>query len=193
MDRHLLPEEIDQLLDGDVGFGTAPLKAHVRRCAACRAELESARALVRQLEHLPHFAPSGAFADRVMAQVQIFVPWHVALLDTVRGLVPRSRGGRAVAWGGLGAAGVVLTALSLWVLTRLDTVIFAVALGLGRVRATLVDLLSDSAAALFGDATVRVLRANGPVGVLVAAAVLLLSAALAAGALRAMVAGARRR
>ena len=50
MNRHLLPEEIDQLLDGEVGFGTTPLKQHVRTCAECRAELDSARVLVSQLE-----------------------------------------------------------------------------------------------------------------------------------------------
>ena len=31
--RHLLPDEIDLLLDDEVGFGVAPLKAHVRDCA----------------------------------------------------------------------------------------------------------------------------------------------------------------
>ena len=97
MERHLLPEEIDLLLDGEVGFGTPPLKAHVRSCAACSHELESARALVRQLEHLPHIAPSPLFASRVLSRVQLFVPWHVALLDSMRGLVPQSRGLRVAA------------------------------------------------------------------------------------------------
>ncbi|HMI58475.1 MAG TPA: hypothetical protein VK511_10530, partial [Gemmatimonadaceae bacterium] len=91
MERHLLPEEIDLLLDGEVGFGTPPLKAHVRSCTVCSKELEGARALVRQLEHLPHIAPSPLFASRVMSRVQLFVPWHVALLDSVRGLIPQSR------------------------------------------------------------------------------------------------------
>ncbi|HEU4641343.1 MAG TPA: hypothetical protein VFS44_02735 [Gemmatimonadaceae bacterium] len=193
MDRHLLPEEIDQLLDGEVGFGTAPLKAHVRACAACRAELDSARVLVRELEHLPHFAPAVGFSDRVMAQVQVFVPWHVALLDAVRGWLPRSRAGRAVAWAGLGSIATVLTVISLWLITRLDTVVFAADLGLERVRAVTVGALSDAAAALFGDAAVQALRAGGTAGVMLALLVLLLSAALAARALRAIVAGARRR
>ena len=46
--RHLLPEEIDLLLDGEVGFGVQPLRAHVRGCDLCRRELEDARALVRE-------------------------------------------------------------------------------------------------------------------------------------------------
>ena len=35
MNRHLLPDEIDLLVDGEAGFGGAPLKAHVRGCAEC--------------------------------------------------------------------------------------------------------------------------------------------------------------
>ena len=193
MDRHLLPEEIDQLLDGEVGFGTAPLKAHVRTCEACRAELDAARALVRELEQLPHFAPSGAFADRVMSQVQVFVPWHVALADTVRSWVPRTRAGRSVAWAGAGAMAVVLTIASLWVLTRLDTVLFAADMVVERVRVATVGAATELLSALVGDAAAQALHASGTVGLLVALAIVLLSAALAARALRAVVAGARRR
>jgi hypothetical protein len=193
VDRHLLPEEIDQLLDGEVGFGTAPLKAHVRACAECRAELDEARALVRQLEHLPHFAPSPIFADQVMAQVQVFVPWHVALGDAVRGLIPRSRAGRSVAWAGFGVAGVVLTILSLWILTRLDTVIFAVDMALDRVRTGTMGILSEVVATLFGDAAVHALRSSGTAGVWIALVLFLLSAALAARGLRAIVVGTRHR
>ncbi|MBX6333283.1 MAG: hypothetical protein IRY91_15665 [Gemmatimonadaceae bacterium] len=193
MDRHLLPEEIDQLLDGEVGFGTAPLKAHVRTCAACRAELDAARALVRELEQLPHFAPSNAFADRVMAQVQVFVPWHVALADTVRGWVPSTRAGRSVAWAGAGAVAAVLTIASLWVLTRLDTVLFAADMVFERVRVATVGAATELLGALVGDAAAQALHASGTVGLLVALAIVLLSAALAARALRAVVAGARRR
>src|SRR5439155_16090725 len=35
--RHLLPEEIDLLLDGELGFAVSPFKAHVRDCAEVRA------------------------------------------------------------------------------------------------------------------------------------------------------------
>lgn len=193
MDRHLLPEEIDQLLDGEVGFGTAPLKAHVRICAACQAELDTARQLVRELEHLPLVAPAPDFADRVMAQVQVFEPWHVALLDSVRRLVPRTRSGRAFAWAGLTASSAVLGVFSLWILTRLDTVIFALDLGLSRVREITFGALDTLVGTLFGDAALHVLRTAGTPGVFVALTVLLLSAAFAARVLRALVTAARRR
>lgn len=193
MDRHLLPEEIDQLLDGDVGFGTAPLKVHLRACATCRAELDDARALVRQLEHLPHLQPSTLFADRILEQVQVFVPWHVTALDTLRGWMPRTRTARAFAWTGFGSAAVVLTVVSLWLLTRLDAVIFAIDMAVGRVRTAVGIGLADVVATLFGSTAVHAFQTSGAIGLWVALTVLLLLAAVTARAMRAVVAGPRRR
>lgn len=193
MDRHLLPEELDQLLDGDVGFGTAPLKLHVRACADCRAELDQARTLVRQLEHLPHFTPSAVFADHVLEQVQVFVPWHVAALDMLRGWMPRTRTGRAFAWTGVGSAAIVLTVVSLWLLTRIDAVIFAIDMAVGRVRTALGSGIADVVATLFGSTAVHAFRTSGAIGLWAALTVLLLFAAVTARAMSAVVAGPRRR
>ena len=135
MNRHLLPEEIDQLLDGEVGFGTAPLKLHVRTCTECRAELESARVLVDQLEQLPHFTLPAHFSEEVMERVHVFVPWHVALADSVRAFIPQQRRWRAAAWAGVAALASVVLIATLWMVTRLDAVLFVVELGVGRVRA----------------------------------------------------------
>lgn len=137
MNRHLLPDEIDSLLDGEVGFGTAPLKAHVRSCAECRAELEAARMLVRRLEHLPLLLPSPLFQQRVMTRVQIYVPWYVTALDSVRGWLPRSRLGQLATGAGLLSTATALTLATLWMLTRLDTVMFAVDLAVERGREVL--------------------------------------------------------
>lgn len=193
MDRHLLPEEIDQLLDGEVGFGTAPLKAHVRACPGCSAELESARALVRELEHLPHFAPSLEFTNQVMAQVHVFVPWHVALLDMVRGWAPQSRAGRTVAWAWAGTMAIVFSAAAVFALTRLDTIVFAVGLGLERLRAMGVGVLSDATTMLFGDTAAHVVSQAGTIGAALALLVLLVATALAARGLHAVAALPRRR
>ena len=51
--RHLLPNEIDLLLDGEVGFGVAPLQAHVAACEDCQARLARSRKVVHALEDLP--------------------------------------------------------------------------------------------------------------------------------------------
>jgi hypothetical protein len=179
--RHLLPEEIDLLLDGEVGFGTPPLKAHVRSCAACSNELESARALVRQLEHLPHIAPSPLFASRVMSKVQLFVPWHVALLDTVRGLIPQSRALRVAAAGMFASIAIALTILSVWAFSRIDAVMFTADLVLDRMRGAAFDALASGISALFGDAA-RPLLAGGAPG-LAAAALLVLVTGVAAAAM----------
>lgn len=193
MDRHLLPDEIDQLLDGEVGFGTAPLKAHVRRCAECRSELEDAYAIVRSLEGLPRFAPSAAFAERVMAHVPVFVPWHVALRDTVRAWVPRSSGARAVALAGAAGMAIVLTVATLWLVTRLDSVMFALTLVVDRARVIAGGVGTDAITAIFGEPATRILRASGPLGVIAATIALLLAAVIAIRALRALTAGPSRR
>ena len=88
--RHLLPNEIDLLVDGEAGFGVAPLRAHVAECDECRARLDDAMIVVDALEALPHFAPDSRLADRVMAQVPVFVPVHVAARDSVFRWLERS-------------------------------------------------------------------------------------------------------
>lgn len=183
MERHLLPEEIDLLLDGEVGFGTPPLKAHVRSCTVCSKELEGARALVRQLEHLPHIAPSPLFAGRVLSRVQLFVPWHVALLDSVRGLIPQSRALRFAAAGFFATIAVVLTTISVWAFSRLDAVMFTADFVLDRMRTAAFGAVASGLSALFGDAA-RPLLANGVMGLATAALLLVVTAAAAAAMIR---------
>ena len=48
--RHLLPEEIDLLVDQEVGFGVGPLKAHIRECAECRTRVDEARFVVESID-----------------------------------------------------------------------------------------------------------------------------------------------
>jgi len=183
VERHLLPEEIDLLLDGEVGFGTPPLKAHVRSCAVCSNELESARALVRQLEHLPHIAPSPLFASRVLSRVQLFVPWHVALLDSVRGLVPQSRALRVAAAAMFATVAIALTVMSVWVFARIDAVMFAADLVLERMRSAALGAVGSGMSALFGEAA-RPLLAGGAMGLAMAALLLLVTGAAAATMIR---------
>lgn len=191
MDRHLLPNEIDLLLDGEVGFGTTQLRAHVRRCAECRAELEEARALVVALEHLPHFSPSPLFTQRVLARVQVYVPWYVALLDTVRGMAPRSRPARLLAGAGALSLATVMTIASLWLVTRLDTLVFAANLGLDRARGSVGRAAAGVMAGAIGEPALGVLRATGWLGMTVAGIVLLIATAGAASLLRGLAVRAR--
>jgi hypothetical protein len=193
VERHLLPDEIDQLLDGEVGFETAPLKAHVRGCERCRAELDAARLVVRDLEHLPHLAPSPDFSAKVMSRVQVFVPWHVTLVDTVRGLIPRSRGWRMLAAAGLGMGALSVTAITIWALTRLDAVLFVAEMIWDRLRSGAMAALSGAVGALLGDPVATAFRASGGAGVAALFALLALTALITLGTLRVVTARSRAR
>lgn len=184
--RHLLPSEIDLLLDGDAGFGLTPLRAHVRRCARCQAEVEAAREVFALLGEMPHFVPASGFADRVMTQVQVFEPWHVTLRDTVVGLVPRSRPMRVLAGAGALVTALVVSALSIMLLGRLDAVLFGWQLVAGRARDAMLGGLGRAVTSVFGDFAAATLARTGPAGVAVAAGAFLLSLVLAALALRAL-------
>ena len=189
VNRHLLPAEIDLLLDGEVGFGTAPLKAHVRRCEECRSELDAARSLVRQLEHLPRFAPSPLFAQRVMSRVHIYVPWYITVLDRLRALAPRSRPGRILAGAGAVSMLAIITILSLSVVSQLDALIFAIDLGYMRMQEWGSALFASLVSAAFGEAGLAAVRSAGWLGLLALLSVLVLTTAGAAGLVRGLVRG----
>ena len=157
MTRHLSPDEFDLLVDADsgleTGFGVAPLRAHVRQCPTCRAELEGAVEFAASLELMPHFAPSLGFADRVMTNVQVFEPWHVALADTVRGLVPASTPLRVLAASGALVMGALLTTVTLWVLAHADELAFTTDAAAAGMRGALWNALTDAVATLAGAPT----------------------------------------
>jgi anti-sigma factor RsiW len=163
--RHLLPNEIDLLVDGEAGFGVAPLRAHVLECGDCRDRLENARVVVDALESLPHFAPDSRLAERVMAQVPIFVPAHVAARDSVRRWLPQSAAARTAALAvGTAAAGVFTLAM-LWLATRGDAVLFMGGLVSDRFRAAVVAGGRELALALLGESALATLQATGALGV----------------------------
>jgi hypothetical protein len=118
--RHLLPQELDLLVDGDAGFGLAPLKTHVESCPECREQLSALQAVVGQLDALPHFAPRHGFADRIMTNVQVIEPWHVALADSAKRLVPASTGMRVAAAASVGIAATAISGGALWLAFRAD-------------------------------------------------------------------------
>jgi hypothetical protein len=192
VDRHLLPSEIDLLLDGEVGFGTSPLKTHIRKCPACRAELEEARITVRALEHLPHLAPSPLFAERVLSRVNIFVPWHVAVLDTARGFLPSSRRGRVAFGLAAGSIAAVMSVIVLWIALRFDAVLFAAGLLVDRVRAALLDAAGTLLAGALGDSAYTIVRTSGIFGLAVLTLALVTAALLAATLLRTLAVHRRR-
>jgi len=163
--RHLLPNEIDLLVDGEAGFGVAPLRAHVAECDDCRARLDDARIVVDALESLPHFAPDSRMADRIMAQVPVFVPAHVAARDSVTRWIPQSPPARAAAAViGTSIAGM-LTLAMVWLLSRGDAAIFATSLFADRVQSLVMGTARDLAFSLLGESAVSAIQASGMLGV----------------------------
>jgi hypothetical protein len=163
--RHLLPNEIDLLVDGEAGFGVAPLRAHILECDDCRARLDDARIVVDALEALPHFAPDSRLADRVMSQVPVFVPAHVAARESVVRWLPQAGPARAAAAIlGTSVAGM-LTVAMVWLASRGDAVVFATGLLSDRVRGVVVGAARDLVLALLGESAVATLQATGALGV----------------------------
>ncbi len=191
--RHLLPHEIDLLLDGDAGFGVAPLRAHVDDCADCRARLDEARVVADALELLPHFMPRTGFADRVMAQVQVIEPWHVAALATVRRFVPESRPLRIVAMAGALMASATLSASAIWLAFSVDLGFKSAAYLATRARGVLVHGAGRLLETAFGDTAADAVRANGSVALLAGAVALLAAVGAAAFGFRALAAASRQR
>lgn len=190
--RHLLPDEIDLLLDDEVGFGVAPLKTHLRDCVECRARVDEARFVVDALEDLPHFAPSHTFADRVMTQVPVFVPWHVTARDTVLRWLPQSRAAR-VAVGALAAsAASIITLAILWIATQTDVVTVASGAAGDEMRGLVYEAGRQVLSTVFGDQMFAIIQRTGTVGVGAALVGLVAAAAGSIAGLRALAAASSR-
>lgn len=190
--RHLLPNEIDLLVDGEAGFGVAPLRAHIQECSECRERLEDARIVVEALEALPHFAPDSRLADRVMAQVPVFVPAHVAARDSVRRWLPQSAAARVAALAVAGSAAFTLTVGMVWLALQGDLMVFVTGLLGERVRIAVVSAARDLAVALLGDAALSALQGLGAMGAtLLLLAFLIAAVGTVAGIRRLAVAGRR--
>ncbi len=161
-ERHLRPDEFELLLDGEEGFGVAPLRAHVKTCVSCQLEYEQARLLMITLDTLPDFAPSRLFADRVMSQVQVFEPWHAAALTTAKQFVPATRPARVAA--GLGAAlsAGVLTASITWAVARADIAVLLAQVGLEKFRDQAEAAFSDVLSTIIGQPGLDALRHGSP-------------------------------
>ena len=161
-DKHLRSDEIELLLDGEEGFGVAPLRAHVNACVSCRRELESARELMVALDSLPDFAPSVHFSDRVMSQVQVFEPWHAAATRTVEQFVPATRPARIAAGFGAAITAGLATAGATWVVARADMAFILTQLGAEGVRDQIVAASNDVATTVLGQPGIAAMQSGSP-------------------------------
>ena len=188
--RHLTPQEIELLVDGEEGIGMAPLAAHIEECVTCRTQLEEQQQLVTTLEQMPHFTPSPLFAYRVMREVQVFEPWHVTAMNSIRRFVPRSRPARVLAAGVAAVVATSLTVGTVWLASRLDTVAFLAGVGFERIRGVGSQAVTGFVSSALGQSGLAI---SGENGIAVAITGFLAAVAVSAFGLRAIAAAARRR
>ena len=175
--RHLLPNEIDLLVDGETGFGVQPLREHVAACPDCRLRLAEAQEVVSALHAIPLLSPGMGLADRVMAEVPVFVPWHVAARDAVRHWMPATPIARALAASLLAVVGTVVSGLTLWLATRGDVLATLTAAVGEQARSSFADALGSVVVAVFGPQVVGAVQQLGPMGIALAGGGFLIASA----------------
>ncbi|MCU0619015.1 MAG: hypothetical protein MUF40_03800 [Gemmatimonadaceae bacterium] len=148
--RHLLPDEFDLLLDGESGFGVSQLQGHLRECPTCREEFAMMRRFVDALEELPELAPARPLADRVMANVHVFVPWHVAARDWVAGWLPTHPALRIATAGAATVATGASTGALVWGWTQRDQWVAQGWLAQDQLRTVALDAAAGAAGAVLG-------------------------------------------
>jgi len=190
--RHLLPNEIDLLLDREVGFGVAPLKAHLENCVECRTQLDDARVIVDALDDLPRFAPAPSFSNRVMAGVQVVEPWHVALTAAAVRLVPKSTTMRVVMAASASVIAVGVSSAAVLLAFRADVAMYLAGLADQRLRELTGAALRSFVESVLGTGAADAIRAQGPAALAVGGVVVLVAAGSAALGLRAVAAASRR-
>lgn len=190
--RHLLPNEIDLLLDEETGFGVQPLKEHAGACPDCRARLREAQDLAAALSALPQLAPRIGMVDRVMAQVPVFVPWHVAARDVAARWVPTGPAARAAAALVVAVVGTAVTGLTLWIATRGDMVSAITGVAGEGVRGTVSRAFGDLVVALLGPQVFEAVQMAGPIGFALALGGFLVSSVATVLGLRRLAVSSRR-
>lgn len=194
--RHLLPDEIDQLLDSESGFDVAHLKAHFKAhldaCPACAQLLADARVVCDTIEQLQHFAPSPRFSASVMADVQVIEPWHIALTTGAQRLMPASRPMRAVMLASGSLVAIGLSAGAVWLSTRPDMTLYAAGLAASRVLRALLDATGTLINDTFGQTALDALHSGSVSRVGLGGVVVLTAIGVATVGLRAAATSARR-
>lgn len=190
-DRHLLPNELDLLVDGESGFGVAPLRNHLGECSDCRARYEALREVADTIETMPHFTPKLRFADEVMTKVQVIEPWHVALVEAARRIIPTSAPMRVLAGVGAGAMAIAISGGSLWLAFRADLATWTLSVLADRSRETLVSGAGEVAASALGSDATAAIASGGPTSLLLTSAILAIVALGAALGFRRLAATAR--
>ncbi|HUE96602.1 MAG TPA: hypothetical protein VMN39_08075 [Longimicrobiaceae bacterium] len=116
--RHLTALTLEQLAEENrPAAEMESARAHLEACGRCTAELETYQLLFARLGELPRYAPSLAFADSVMARVQLAPREHPAMA-WLRRLVPTTRRGWVLVGSAVLAPALPILGLVLLLLTQ---------------------------------------------------------------------------
>ena len=116
--NHIDALKLEQLAERSLPPGEAAVvQAHLDQCGRCNAEYSAMTYMMGLLTELPRFAPSPAFADAVMARVQV-APEESAALALFRRIIPRSRRGWVLVATASVAPAIPILALVLWMITQ---------------------------------------------------------------------------
>ena len=191
--RHLLPDEFEDIIDGEVGEDTTALREHLEQCDECKAELAKRNELSTTLEHLAHHGPAPLFSYRVMSQVQVFEPWHVALRDSVRRLVPRTPTARWIAGVTAVIVAMLMTVAGIWAALNTESAWLFAEVGVKRVRAGVLGGIKGVLETVFGRDALNALEGTGMTGTLIAASIVIGVILVAAIGFRVVALASRRR
>jgi hypothetical protein len=192
-DTHLDSADIELLLDDEHAPAAQPLAAHAARCDQCRTAVEEARFVAEMLTTAPHLKPTRDFSERVMGNVTVSSPWHVAVGQSVRAAVPEQGVARTGLVAGGVLAGIVTTAGAVWVALRADQATMVGSMLLERAQATGLRVANGVAGTVFGPTAVELLQKHGLLAVLVAVPAFLATAGVALAGFHALGAQARLR
>jgi hypothetical protein len=192
-DTHLAPADIELLIDDEQAAAAAPLAAHAARCDTCRAAVEEARFVAEMLSTAPHLKPTREFTERVMGGVQVSSPWHVAVADSVRSVVPDKGATRTSMMVAAVLAGLVTTGGVVWLALRADQAAIFAGVVADRGRTVGMRALNEVAGAMFGPTAVDLIRTHGLTAVALAIPAFLITSGVALAGFRALGVAARTR
>ena len=116
---HPEQERLEALAAGELaGADAAVVESHLVGCARCREEVEEWRALFGALADLPGIEPSDAFADAVMARVEVRSVWAERFAALTRWVTPRTTAAWALLAATLALPALVYAGAFAWLATQ---------------------------------------------------------------------------
>jgi anti-sigma factor RsiW len=191
--NHLLPADIELLVDGDAPAADARVHGHLASCPACQRRVAEAHRIASALEVMPHAKPAFGFSDRVMKNVAVTPPWYAALWQRVQPLVPQSRAVRSLAMLGASVTGVALTLGGLWMVWRADGAAMLGTKAVAEGRVAVAGVADDALTALVGEMAMAALRRGGLPAAMIGGGVFIVAVALAIAGFNALAVASQRR